>query len=114
MFLPLVTYNRSPTTFAPVVRPMSCLIEPRYSTLSDETQSGPVWLAAASGVASRPRARAAAAGRAKRIRAPTQPAAQACASQRRDAQHERSDRKRLDRQRCRKVGRVPVADVRGD
>src|SRR3954464_4459658 len=27
---------------------MSCLIDPRYSTLSDATQSGPVWLAAAS------------------------------------------------------------------
>src|SRR3954470_20984499 len=47
MFLPLVTQRRLSTTFAPVVRPMSCLIDPRYSTLSDATQSGPVWLAAA-------------------------------------------------------------------
>src|SRR3954470_21027446 len=48
MFLPLVTQRRLSTTFAPVVRPMSCLIDPRYSTLSDATQSRPVWLAGAS------------------------------------------------------------------
>src|SRR5215208_6235421 len=40
MFLPEVTNMRSPTTLAPAVRPMSCLIEPRYSTLSDMTASG--------------------------------------------------------------------------
>src|SRR4051794_32445702 len=40
MFLPDVTNSRLPMTFAPVVSPMSCLIEPRYSTLSDITASG--------------------------------------------------------------------------
>src|SRR3954463_14496925 len=40
MFLPEVTNRRLPTTFAPVVRPTSCLIEPRYSTLLDITASG--------------------------------------------------------------------------
>src|SRR3954447_26149276 len=58
MFLPLVTYSRSPITLAPVVRPTSCLIEPRYSTLSDDTQSGPVRFATAAGAATRARARA--------------------------------------------------------
>ena len=40
MFLPDVTYIRSPTTLAPVVSPTSCLIEPRYSTFVDITASG--------------------------------------------------------------------------
>ena len=40
MFLPEVTNIRSPTTFAPVVRPTSCWIEPRYSTFGDITASG--------------------------------------------------------------------------
>src|SRR5690349_16956555 len=40
MFLPDVTKSRSPTTFAPVVSPTSCLIEPRYSTFADMTASG--------------------------------------------------------------------------
>ena len=40
MFLPDVTNIRSPTILAPVVRPTSCLIEPRYSTLGDITASG--------------------------------------------------------------------------
>src|SRR5919197_3389596 len=40
MFLPDVTKSRSSTTFAPVVSPTSCLIEPRDSTLSDITASG--------------------------------------------------------------------------
>ena len=40
MFLPLVTNSRLPMTLAPVVRPTSCLSEPRYSTLSDITASG--------------------------------------------------------------------------
>src|SRR4051794_33194185 len=40
MFLPEVTNIRSPTILAPVVRPTSCLIEPRYSTLGDMTASG--------------------------------------------------------------------------
>src|SRR4051812_24481954 len=53
MFLPLVTNSRSPTTLAPVVIPTSCLIEPRYSTLSDDTQSGPDLLAAAFGATAR-------------------------------------------------------------
>src|SRR3954465_272288 len=39
MFLPDVTNSRSPTTFAPAVRPTSCLIEPRYSTFGDITAS---------------------------------------------------------------------------
>src|SRR3954465_11599181 len=39
MFLPEVTYRRLPMTLAPVVMPMSCLIEPRYSTLEDITAS---------------------------------------------------------------------------
>src|SRR5512132_2832654 len=39
MFLPEVTNRRSPTTFAPVVRPTSCWIEPRYSTFFDITAS---------------------------------------------------------------------------
>src|SRR3954447_2092608 len=39
MFLPEVTNSRLPTTFAPVVIPTSCLIEPRYSTLLDITAS---------------------------------------------------------------------------
>src|SRR5690348_11830863 len=51
MFLPLVTNRRLPTTFAPVVSPTSCLIEPRYSTLSDDAQSGPDLFAEASGAA---------------------------------------------------------------
>src|SRR4051794_25118321 len=45
-FLPEVTNIRSPTIFAPVVSPMSCLIEPRYSTFGDITASGGVWAAA--------------------------------------------------------------------
>src|SRR3954447_12013210 len=40
MFFPEVTNSRLPTTFAPVVIPTSCLIEPRYSTLLDITASG--------------------------------------------------------------------------
>src|SRR3954469_5589357 len=40
MFLPEVTNSLLPTTLAPVVSPTSCLIEPRYSTLSDITASG--------------------------------------------------------------------------
>src|SRR4051794_39229583 len=40
MFLPDVTYRRLPMTFAPVVIPMSCLSEPRYSTLLDIVASG--------------------------------------------------------------------------
>src|SRR5690349_11489228 len=40
MFLPEVTNIRSPTTFAPVVSPTSCWIDPRYSTFGDITASG--------------------------------------------------------------------------
>src|SRR5919198_4315204 len=40
MFLPDVTNIRSPMTLAPVVRPTSCWIEPRYSTFGDMTASG--------------------------------------------------------------------------
>src|SRR3954471_23773729 len=40
MFLPDATNIRSPTPLAPVVRPTSCWIEPRYSTLPDITASG--------------------------------------------------------------------------
>src|SRR2546430_10215263 len=50
MFLPDVTNIRSPTTFAPVVSPTSCLIEPRYSTLGDITASGRVAAEAVAGV----------------------------------------------------------------
>src|SRR3954447_595513 len=39
MFFPEVTNRRSPITFAPVVRPTSCWIEPRYSTFFDITAS---------------------------------------------------------------------------
>src|SRR3954447_3198587 len=39
MFLPEVTNSRSPITFAPVVRPTSCWIEPRYSPFFDITAS---------------------------------------------------------------------------
>src|SRR5215211_2168349 len=39
MFLPEVTNIRLPAILAPVVMPTSCLIEPRYSTLSDMTAS---------------------------------------------------------------------------
>src|SRR3954470_4484685 len=51
MFLPDVTNIRSPTTFAPVVSPTSCLMEPRYSTLGDITASGSGGTAAEAGVA---------------------------------------------------------------
>src|SRR3954452_25584174 len=51
MFLPEVTNSRSPTTLAPVVRPTSCLSEPRYSTLPDITASGSGGTAAAAGAA---------------------------------------------------------------
>src|SRR3954451_8472549 len=51
MFLPDVTNIRSPMTFAPVVRPTSCLIDPSYSTLSDITASGN-WAAAGAAAAS--------------------------------------------------------------
>src|SRR5215217_5168943 len=50
MFLPDVTNIRSPITFAPVVKPTSCWIDPRYSTFGDITASGSV--AADAGVAS--------------------------------------------------------------
>src|SRR6476620_10051409 len=53
MFLPEVTNIRSPTIFAPVVRPTSCLIEPRYSTLGDMTASGSVGAADAGAAATR-------------------------------------------------------------
>src|ERR1044072_3378191 len=46
VFLPAVTNIRSPTIFAPVVRPTSCLIEPRYSTFGDMTASGSAGAAA--------------------------------------------------------------------
>src|SRR3954453_15779752 len=51
MFLPEVTNIRSPTILAPVVRPTSCLIEPRYSTFGDMTASGSAGAAAAGAAA---------------------------------------------------------------
>src|SRR4051794_11994431 len=80
MFLPDVTNSRSPTTLAPVVSPMSCLIEPRYSTLSEDTQSGPVWLAVASGAARRARAATAAAASDRCMLHATQTRLQPCGS----------------------------------
>src|SRR5215213_6133288 len=73
MFLPLVTNRRSPITLAPVVRPMSSLSEPRYSTLSEETQSGPCLSAAANGAVAREAASAAAIANVNRTY-PTAPA----------------------------------------
>src|SRR3954469_5450754 len=70
MFLPLVTKSRLPTTCAPVVSPTSCLIEPRYWTLSDDTQSGPDLLACAAGAAASMTRTATSANRPTRI-APT-------------------------------------------
>src|SRR5215218_7019954 len=81
MFLPEVTNMRSPTTFAPAVRPTSCLIEPRYSTLSDMTASG----SAADAGAAR-QSRETAASRAARsglvMTAGTEAAAETCGSAR--------------------------------
>src|SRR3954447_21849397 len=51
MFFPEVTNIRSPTILAPVVRPTSCLIEPRYSTFGDMTASGSAGAAAAGAAA---------------------------------------------------------------
>src|SRR3954452_14913919 len=58
MFLPEVTNIRSPTTFAPVVSPTSCLSDPRYSTFGDMTASptGGTMDCAAAGAASARRA----------------------------------------------------------
>src|SRR4051794_26556029 len=77
MFLPLVTNRRSPTTLAPVVRPASCLMDPRDSTLSGETQSGPLRSASATGAATRASARTAAAS-ARRMPPTTQRRLEAC------------------------------------
>src|SRR5215217_852607 len=82
MFLPDVTNIRSPTIFAPVVSPTSCLIEPRYSTLSDITASGRV----AAEAGAHAHTSASTASRAAResgrrdivMRVPTQPAGQTC------------------------------------
>src|SRR5689334_16108829 len=101
MFLPLVTKRRLPTTLAPVVSPTSCLIEPMYSTLSDDTQSGPVWLAAATDAVDR-QARAATSV-ARRVRIPVQ--------------RDRSPlllRKRIVRDRDQRIGPAAVAAGVGD
>src|SRR3954453_6382036 len=79
MFLPLVTNSRSPTTLAPVVIPTSCLIEPRYSTLSEDTQSGPVWFAMANEAVNRDMRAATSVARAVRIPTQRTERARACA-----------------------------------
>src|SRR4051794_16527497 len=78
MFLPLVTKSRLPTTLAPVVSPTSCLIDPRYSTLSDDTQSGPDLLARAAGAVTSAAARAAAIAITGRMASPTHRLTEAC------------------------------------
>src|SRR6185369_5064261 len=78
MFLPEVTNIRSPITFAPVVSPTSCWIEPRYSTLSDITASGPPCAAAGAAAAST-RTRASRVARSDVMRAPTRYPERSCA-----------------------------------
>src|SRR3954469_10542894 len=81
MFLPLVTNSRSPTTLAPVVIPTSCLIDLRYSTLSEETQSGPLLFAMASDAVDRDTRAATSVARSIRINPQRDECRSACAGE---------------------------------